>query len=132
MKRALIILAKVVGVIVAIAAVLAILLLVTAQHWHEASDVVINIGDDSIPVLGVFEGGAAVAVVAWLAVTFALVITAAALVFAFAVTALALGGVALIFAAPFLIGGLIVYFVMRRSAKRGSDQSLPPPAASAA
>ncbi|TAF99969.1 MAG: hypothetical protein EAZ30_16905 [Betaproteobacteria bacterium] len=132
MKRALIILAKVVGIVVAIAAVLAILLLITAQHWHEASDVVINLGDDSIPVLGVFEGGAAVAVVAWLAVTFALIVTGAALVFAFAVTALALGGVALIFAAPFLIGGLIVYFVMRRSAKQSGGPSLPPPAVSAA
>ncbi len=118
MKRALIIVAKLVGIVALIAAVLAVVLLIGMQHWQGTENVVIHWDEMSIPVAGVFDGGIGTAIIAWLAVTIALVVSAAALVFAFTLTALALGAVAVLLAAPFLISGLVVYLVMRRSARR--------------
>jgi uncharacterized membrane protein len=141
MKRALIIFAKILGVIFVIAALAAMAVLVTAQFWPDAANAVITIDDEQIPMVGVFSAGALTLVVAWLLVTIGIIISIFAVVFALFVTAAALLFTALIVGFPFIVGGLIVWLIMRRkhastSATHGNNDAqsntLPPPSANAA
>jgi uncharacterized membrane protein len=89
---------------------------------------VITVGDTEIAMVGVFSAGVGTLLVAWIAVAFALLVGILTVVFAFAVTAIALGFTALIIGFPFILGGLVVWFVMRRKARNTSvnNSALPP------
>jgi hypothetical protein len=128
MKTALSVIVKTLGILVIIAAVAAVLLLIGAQFWPGASDTVITVGDTEIAMVGVFSAGVGTLLVAWIAVAFALLVGILTVVFAFAVTAIALGFTALIIGFPFILGGLVVWFVMRRKARNTSvnNSALPP------
>jgi hypothetical protein len=142
MKRTLVILGKIFVGLLVLAAIAAALLLIGAQFWPGATDIVINVGSEEIPMVGVFGAGLVTLIVAWAALAVAIVVGTFAVVFALFVTGAALVLTGLFLGFPFIVGGLIVWLVMRRKARRsdtgagggnGSNgNTLPPPTASAA
>jgi hypothetical protein len=134
MKRAMMVLGKVIAGLLVVAAIAAMLLLVGAQFWPGAADLVINVGSDEIPMVGVFGAGIVSLFVAWAALAVALVVGAFAVVFALFLTAVALAFSAAVVGFPFIVGGLIVWLIMRRKNSRhthgaSNGGSIPPPAA---
>jgi hypothetical protein len=110
-----------------ISALAAIGLLVAAPHAPGLAEGSINIFDWSVPVDQALNSGFGTALIAWLAIWFALLVAFFAVLFAFGVTVLALGGVALALAAPFLVLALLIWWIASR-ANRDAN-TLPPTAA---
>jgi hypothetical protein len=119
---------------VAIALIASIVVLVAAQFHVEAHHAIISIGDTEIAVHGLFEQPVLTIIVAWLAVAgaflvagigvlFALVLATLAVIFALGITAVTLGGVALLLALPFLALTAVIWLIVRNSRK----PALPPP-----
>ena len=102
-------------VIVAIAAALSLAFLAAAQWWPAASNAHIRWGGHSAPLSGVFESGAFQFMVAWAAITLAILITVAALLFAFTISAIALGTVALFLALPLIVIAACIWWAVRRN-----------------
>ena len=100
-------------VVIAVAAVLSLALLAAAQVWPDASSARIQWGDHSTALVGVFDGGWFEFAVAWAAITLAILISVVAILFAFTISAIALGTVALFMALPLIVIGLIVWWVVR-------------------
>lgn len=115
----------VVAITIAVAAFVAIILLGVAQFLpEEFSSGHIHWGDYSTPLTGVFAGGFVEFMIAFAAVTLAVVITVAAVLFAMVVTAmvLAITACALLLAAvvvgfPLIIVVAVTWWVVRRSAR---------------
>ena len=100
-------------VVIAVAAVLSLALLAAAQVWPDASTARIQWGDHSTALVGVFDSGCVEFAVAWAAITLAILISMVAILFAFTISAIALGTVALFMALPLIVIGLIVWWVVR-------------------
>lgn len=102
-------------VMIAIAAALSLALLAAAQVWPDASTARIQFGDQSTALVGVFDSGWFQFAVAWAAITLAILISVVAILFAFIISAIALGTVALFMALPLILIGLIVWWVVRHT-----------------
>ena len=115
-----------VGVAIAMAAVVAIVLLGVAQFVpEEFSDGYIQWGDYSTPVTDVFSGGFIEFLIAFAGVTLAVLIAVLAMLFAMAVTALVLAATAsaLVLAAivvgfPLIVVVALTWWVVRRSTRQ--------------
>lgn len=115
----------VVGITIAVAAFLAIILLGVAQFLPEdLSSGHIHWGDYSTPLTGVFSGGFVEFVIAFAAVTLAVLIAVFAVLFATVVTALVLAitAGALLLAAvvvgfPLIVVVAVTWWVVRRNAR---------------
>ena len=101
--------------LIAVAAVLSVSLLAAAQLWPEASSARIQWGDHSTALVGVFDGGWFEFLVAWAAVTLAILISVVAVLVAFTVSAIALGTVALVMALPLILCGAIGWWLVRHN-----------------
>ena len=108
---------------IAIAAALALALLAAAQLWPEAGTARIQWGDHSTAVAGVFDSGWFEFAMAWAAITLAILLTVAAVLFAFTISAIALGIVALFMALPLIVIGSIVWGVVRHNRREQLPQS---------
>ena len=97
-------------VVIAIAAALSLALLGAAQLWPEAGTARIQWGDHSTAVAGVFDSGWFEFAMAWAAITLAILLTVAAVLFAFTISAIALGTVALFMALPLIMIAAIVWW----------------------
>ena len=113
-------------VVIAIAAALSLALLAAAQLWPDASAARIQWGDHSTAVVGVFDGGWFEFAVAWAAITLAILVSVVAVLFAFTISAIALGTVALFMALPLIVIGLIVWWVVRHNRRERLPQSSAP------
>ena len=102
-------------VVIAIAAALSLALLSAAQLWPDASTARIQWGDHSTALVGVFDSGWFEFAVAWAAITLAILISVVAILFAFTISAIALGTVALFMALPLILICLIVWGVVRHN-----------------
>lgn len=102
-------------VVIAIAAALSLALLAAAQLWPHASTARIQWGDHSTAISGVFNSGAFEFMAAWAAVTLAMLISVAAILFAFTIAAIALGTVALFMALPLMVVGACVWWAVKRN-----------------
>ena len=100
-----------------IAAVVALALLAVGQFWPTASTARIQWGEHSTALSNVFDSGLFEFTVAWAAITLAILIAAAAILFAFTISAIALGTVALFMAIPLILIGLVVWWIARRSGR---------------
>ena len=107
-------------IVVAISAVLSFAFLAAAQWWPAASSAHIRWGDHSTQITGVFESGVLEVLIAWAAVTVAILISVAAILFAFTVTAIALGTVAIFMALPLIVITACVWLVVRQSRRKQS------------
>jgi hypothetical protein len=125
-----------------LALIASIVILIAAQHHAELSDVVISLGDTEIAVHGLFDQPILTILVAWLSVAaafliaglgvmFALLVATLGVVFALGITAVSLGGVALLLASPFIAIAAIVWLIVRNSRKSDAGSATPPPAAAA-
>lgn len=101
--------------VIAIAAALALAFLAAAQWWPGASSAHIQWGDHSTAISGVFDSGLLKFIAAWAAITLAILISVAAILFAFAISAIALGTIALFMALPMLVIAACVWWLVRRS-----------------
>lgn len=108
-------------VVIAIAAALALALLAAVQLWPEAGNASIQWGDYSTAVAGVFERGWFEFAMAWAAITLAILISVAAVLFAFTIGAIALGTVALFMALPLIVIASIIWWMVRRNRRGGHD-----------
>ena len=113
-------------IVVAISAVLSFAFLAAAQWWPAASSAHIQWGDHSTQITGVFESGVFEFLIAWAAVTLAILISVAAILFAFTITATALGTVALFMALPMMVIAACVWLVVRHSRRNQSLHSATP------
>ena len=111
--------------VIAIAAALSLAVLAAAQLWPDAGTARIQWGDHSTAVVGVFDGGWFEFAVAWAAITLAILVSVVAVLFAFTISAIALGTVALFMALPLIVIGFIVWWIVQHNRR---DQ-LPPSAA---
>ena len=102
-------------VVIAIAAALFLALLAAAQLWPDASTARIQLGDHSTALVGVFDSGWFEFAFAWAAITLAVLISVVAILFAFTISAIALGTVALFMALPLILIGLVVWWVVRHN-----------------
>ena len=109
-------------VVIAIAAALSLAFLAAAQLWPEAGTARIQWGDHSTAVVGVFDGGWFEFAVAWAAITLAILVSVVAVLFAFTISAIALGTVALFMALPLIVIGLIVWGVVRHNRRERLPQ----------
>lgn len=100
---------------IAIAAALSLALLAVAQLWPHASTTRIQWGDHSTALSGVFDSGAFDFMIAWAAITWAILISVAAIIFVFTIAAIALGTVALFMALPMMLIGACVWWAVRRN-----------------
>jgi hypothetical protein len=130
MKRIMKFTCYVVLVGMALALVASLAVLIGAQFSPELGQGVISVGDLEIEIGGLFNQSLGIVLLAWLlmaaafaaaglAVVFALFITAAALAF----TALALVAMMFVVLSPFILFGLLVWFLVRRS--RSAPPSAP-------
>ena len=101
--------------VIAVAAIIALALLTAGQFWPEASTARIQWGDHSTALSTVFDSGAFEFTIAWGAITLAILVAVAAVLFAFTISAIALGTVALFMAVPMIVIGLIVWWVVRHN-----------------
>ncbi|MEO7253443.1 MAG: hypothetical protein ABIZ64_04280 [Casimicrobium sp.] len=113
-------------VVIAISAALSLVFLVAAQWWPAASNAHIRWGDHSTQITGVFESGVFEFLIAWAAITLAILISVAAILFAFTITAIALGTVALFMALPMMVIAACVWLVVRHSRRNQSLHSATP------
>ncbi len=113
-------------VVIAIAAALSLAFLAAAQWWPAAHTAHIRWGDHSTAISGVFESGAFDFMVAWAAITLAILISVAAVLFAFTISAIALGTVALFMALPMIVIATCVWWAVRRSRRRQSPHGATP------
>ena len=74
-------------------------------------------------MVGVFDGGWFEFAVAWAAITLAILVSVVAVLFAFTISAIALGTVALFMALPLIVIGLIVWWVVRHNRRERLLQS---------
>ncbi len=102
-------------VVIAIAAALSLALLAAAQLWPAASSARIQWGDHSTALAGVFDAGWFEFALAWAAITLAILISVVAILFAFTISAIALGTVALFMALPLILIGLVVWWAVRHN-----------------
>ena len=110
--------------VIAIAAALALALLAAAQLWPEAGTARIQWGDHSTAVAGVFDSGWFEFAMAWAAITLAILLTVAAVLFAFTISAIALGIVALFMALPLIVIAAIVGWGVRRNRRGRHDAAM--------
>ena len=110
-------------VVIAIAAALSLALLATAQLWPDASTARIQWGDHSTALVGVFDSGWFEFAVAWAAITLAILVSVVAVLFAFTISAIALGTGALFMALPLIVIGFIVWWVVRHNRREQLPQS---------
>ena len=110
-------------VVIAIAAALSLALLATAQLWPDASTARIQWGDHSTALVGLFDSGWFEFAVAWAAITLAILVSVVAVLFAFTISAIALGTGALFMALPLIVIGLIVWGVVRHNRREQLPQS---------
>ena len=110
-------------VAIAIAAALSLAWLAAAQLWPDASTARIQWGDHSTAVVGVFDGGWFEFAVAWAAITLAILVSVVAVLFAFTISAIALGTGALFMALPLIVIGFIVWWVVRHNRREQLPQS---------
>jgi hypothetical protein len=115
MKRTLQIVGKVIVALIICALVISMLVLIAAQFYADTGNAVITLGDYEIAVAGLFENSVLIIVAAWLITAFAFVAAGLALAFAFGVVALTFVTLAFLFASPFVLAGLIVWYVIRKS-----------------
>lgn len=113
-------------VVVAIAAALSLAFLATAQWWPGANSAHIRWGDHSTALSGVFDSGLLTFIAAWAAITLAILISVAAVLFAFTISAIALGTVAMFMALPMLVIAAGVWWVVRRSVRDQLPQRAAP------
>ena len=109
---------------IAIAAALALALLAAAQLWPEAGSARIQWGDHSTAVAGVFDGGWFEFAMVWTAITLAILLTVAAVLFAFTISAIALGIFALFMALPLIVIAAIIWWGGRRSRRGRHDAAM--------
>lgn len=115
-----------VGITIAVAAFVAIVLLGIAQFLpEEFSSGRIQWGDYSTPLTGVFTGGFVEFMIAFAAVTFAVLIAVLAVLFAMMVTAVALGITAgalllsaIVVGLPLILVAAVTWRVVRRSSRQ--------------
>ena len=100
-------------------------LLAAAPLWPDASTARIQWGDHSTAVVGVFDGGWIEFAVAWAAITLAILVSVVAVLFAFTISAIALGTGALFMALPLIVIGLgfIMWWVVRHNRREQLPQS---------
>lgn len=106
---------------VAIAALIALAVMVAAQFWPEASNATIRWDDHATQLTGVFSSGIIEFLFAWLLMTMAILMGIAIMMFAFAVTALALGATGFLLAMPLIAIVAVVWFIARRSHRTPSS-----------
>ena len=111
-------------VAIAIAAALSLAWLAAAQLWPEAGTARIQWGDHSTAVAGVFDSGWFEFAMAWAAITLAILLTVAAVLFAFTISAIALGIVALFMALPLIGIAAIVGWGVRRNRRGRHDAAM--------
>lgn len=109
---------------ITIAAALALAMLGAAQRWPEAGTARIQWGDHSTAVAGVFDSGWFEFAMAWAAITLAILLTVAAVLFAFTISAIALGIVALFMALPLIVIAAIVGWGVRRNRRGRHDAAM--------
>ncbi len=109
--------------VVAISAALSLAFLAAAQWWPAASSAHIQWGDHSTQISGVFESGIFEFLIAWAAITLAILISLAAVLFAFTISAIALGTVALFMGLPMMAIAACVWLVIRRNRRNPSLHS---------
>ena len=109
---------------ITIAAALALAMLGAAQRWPEAGTARIQWGDHSTAVAGVFDSGWFEFAMAWAAITLAILLTVAAVLFAFTISAIALGTGALFMALPLIVIAAIVGWGVRRNRRGRHDAAM--------
>jgi hypothetical protein len=135
MNRTLRIIGKIIVALIACALVVSMLVLIGAQFSADTGNAVVSLGDYEVAVDGLFENSLLTILAAWLITAFAFVAAGLALAFAFGIVALVFCAIAFLFASPFVLAGLIVWYIIRKSrntppsnATRDPD-TLPPAAA---
>lgn len=101
--------------VISIAAAIALALLAASQFWPEASTARIQWGSHSTALSTVFDSGLFEFAIAWAAITLAILIVVVAIFFAFTISAIALGTVAVFMAIPMILIGLLVWWVVHRN-----------------
>jgi hypothetical protein len=135
MKRTLKIIGKVIAALIICALVVSMLVLIGAQFSADTGNAMISLGDFEIAVDGLFGNSILTILAAWVITAFAFVAAGFALAFAFGIVALIFCAVAFLFASPFVLAGLIVWYVIRKSRNTPPSNSslggntLPPAAA---
>ena len=102
-------------VVIAIAAALSLALLAASQWLPTANNAHIRWGDHATALSGVFDNGVFEFMITWAAVTLAILISVAAILFAFTISAVALGTVALFMALPMIVIAACVWWGVRRN-----------------
>ena len=102
-------------VVIAIAAALSLALLAASQWLPAANSAHIRWGDHATALSGVFDSGVFEFMIAWAAVTLAILISVAAILFAFTISAIVLGTVALFMALPIIVIAACVWWGVRRN-----------------
>jgi hypothetical protein len=115
MKKTLKVIGKIILALAACALVVSMLVLIAAQFYADTGNAVITLGDYEIAVAGLFENSILIILAAWLITAFAFVAAGLALAFAFGVVALTFISIAFLFASPFILAGLIVWYFIRKS-----------------
>ncbi|MGL4233602.1 MAG: hypothetical protein ACRCWJ_19705 [Casimicrobium sp.] len=136
MKRTLKIIGYVTLASIGLALVASLALLIGAQFSPDVGHAVISAGDTEIEIAGLFDQPLATFLLAWLVVAGALIVAAFAVMFALAATAaaLALAVLAVLVAmfivlSPFILFGLLVWFLVRRARSEPPVSTTAPPAA---
>ncbi len=119
----------IVGVI-GVSALAALAFLITAQFWSAASEAQIHWYGHSTQINGIFSQGIGEILVAWALMTLAGLIVIAAVIFALAISVLALvftgvvlGATALMLGLPLIVIAAIVWFVVRQSSRTSRPQN---------
>ena len=115
-------------VVIAIAAALSLALLAASQWLPAANSAHIRWGDHTTALSGVFDSGVGVFefMIAWAAVTLAILISVAAILFAFTISAIALGTVALFMALPMIVIAACVWWAVHRNRRAPSPHGVTP------
>ena len=103
--------------VLAVAATLSLAFLAASQWWPGATSAHIRWGDHSTAISGVFDSGLLKFMAAWAAITLAILISVAAVLFAFTLSAIALGTVALFMALPMLVMAACIWWIVRRNSR---------------
>jgi hypothetical protein len=100
---------------ITLALLVSLVVLIGAQFSADAGSAVISAGDYEIAVHGLFDQPIFTILAAWLITAFAFFVAGIAVLFAFAVVAVVMGGLAFMFFSPFVLAGLIVWWLVRKS-----------------
>lgn len=121
----------IVGVI-GVSALAALAFLITAQFWSAASEAQIHWYGHSTQINGIFSQGIGEILLAWALMTLAGLIVIAAVIFALAISVLAmvftgvvLGATALMLGLPLIVIAAIVWFVVRQSSRTSRPHNTP-------